>query len=144
MEMSHCRPHHIKSLIGSVKAVDVYQVGRHTPLSTANDLFDGMRAGLSALSNSTISHIIETCECFLFSSSLSHSRPSYSSTSPPDPYFIATDTSSSSLLHLPSHTAECVGQALDPFQHAVQFMRLLLQKLDRFHFHPEHRPHSCL
>lgn len=45
---------------------------------------------------------------------------------------------------LPSQTAECVRQALHPFQHAVQFVRLLLQKLHSFHFNPEHSPHSSL
>ncbi|KAG7224955.1 hypothetical protein INR49_014871 [Caranx melampygus] len=41
-------------------------------------------------------------------------------------------------------TAECVSQAFDPFQHAVQFMWLLFQKLDGFHLHPEYGPHSGL
>lgn len=46
MEMRRCSVHHINSLIGSVKAMEVNQAGRHTPLSTQNDLFDGMKAGL--------------------------------------------------------------------------------------------------
>lgn len=53
--MRGCNVHQINSLIASLTAMQVNQVGRHTPLSTQNDLFDGMKARPSVQTQSTIS-----------------------------------------------------------------------------------------
>lgn len=116
---------------------------RHTPPSTLNDLSDGMEAGFAIQSNSTISHITDPCVtlCGVLFVFIFNSRSHSLTSSPRSLLYLHRPND---FFPLPSQTAECVRQALDPFQHAVQFMRLLLQELDSFHFHPEHSPHSGL
>ena len=138
MEMRLRRVHHINSLIGPVKAMDATLLRPHRMTSLM-----GWRQALpynqTVQSPTSQTPVWGSSECFLFSSSI----PALTLSPPlPDLYLISTDQII--FFTLPSQTAECVRQALDPFQHAVQFMRLLLQELDSFHFHPENSPHSGL
>lgn len=44
----------------------------------------------------------------------------------------------------PSQSTECVSQSFDSLQHAVHFVRLLLQEAHRLHLHPQHATHFHL
>lgn len=147
MEMRSCSVHQINSLIGSVKVMEVNQAGRHTPLSHGMTSLIGWRLTCQyhhiVQSPTSQTPVSSRAERFLFSSSVLSLTLSPHTIEILLCYFISFDIFSS-IFPLPSQTAECLSQALDPFQHAVQFMWLLLQKLYSFHFHPEHSPHPGL
>lgn len=131
MEMRLCSVLEMNSLLGRLKAM-------HATLPCPHGMTSSLRWRPSGVITGTISHAAGALSVIV-SNSLSGSSLSYLS--------IALNMISTAFVlcaPLPSQTAKCVRQALHPFQHAVQFMRLLLQELYSLHFHPEHCAHSGL
>ena len=125
-----CSVLEMNSLLALVKATQA------TLPSTRNDLITTMKAWWC-------NHSYNLTRCWTVSVIVSISL-SRSSLSHPCIALNIISTAFVYCAHLPSQAAECVRQALHPFQHAVQFMRLLLEELYSLHFHPEHCTHSGL